>query len=159
MSALPLTQPVGLGCGIQEPFAIADPGAGVAASLTADGRGLRRLLSLVLTLTTSAVAGNRYLKLEWQGIGGKPYAVAAVAATLAASGTQRYVFATTYGTQAWNTGTDAFAPLPALYLSPGDVLTTVVDNFDAGDTITVVRGVMERFPLDGVGLPPIPYED
>lgn len=156
MSALPLTQPVGLSVGVQEPFTIAPPAAGAAAAFTCDGRGLRRLTSLVLTLTTSAVVAARYLKLEWQGIAGQAYAVAAVAATLAASSTQRYVFASTYAAQAWNTGTDAFAPLPAVFLSPGDVLTTVVDNIDAGDTITLVRGVMERFPLDGVGVP-IPW--
>lgn len=153
MSGLSLTQPFGIGFGVQEPFAPADPGAGVNLAFTCDGRGLRRLTTLVLTLTTSAVVASRYLKLEWQGSGTKPYAVAAVAATLAASSTQRYVFATSYAAQSWNTGTDAFAPLPAVLLAPGDSLVTVVDNLDAGDTLTTIRGTMERFPLDGVGLP------
>lgn len=153
MGGLSVTQPIGAGFGVQEPFAPATPAAGANLSFVADGRGLRRLCSLVLTLTTSGVAGSRYLKLEWQGGDGKPYAVAAVAATLSASSAQRYVFASNYGTQAWNTGTDAFAPLPAIFLSPGDSLVTVVDSLDAGDTLTVIRGVFERFPLDGVGLP------
>jgi hypothetical protein len=153
MSGLALTQPAGIGLGLQEPFAPANPAAGAQVSFVCDGHGLRRLQSLVLTLTTSAVAGNRYLTVEWQGSDGKAYAVAAVAATLAASGTQRYVFALGEGSQAWNTGTDAFAPLPPVFLSPGDSLVTVLAAGDVGDTITSIRGVMERFPLDGVGLP------
>jgi hypothetical protein len=153
MGALALTQPIGAGLGVQEPFAPASPAAGANLSFVCDGRGLRRLQTLVLTLTTSAVVAARYLKVEWQGGDGKAYAVAAVAATLAASLTQRYVFAVGYAAQAWNTGTDGFAPLPAVLLSPGDSLVTVVDNLDAGDTLTVIRGTMERFPLDGVGLP------
>jgi hypothetical protein len=155
MGGLSLTQPIGIGFGVQEPFPLANPAAGANASFVCDGRGLRRLTSLVLTLTTSAVVASRYLKLEWQGSDGKAYAVAAVAATLSAGSTQRYVFVLGYASQAWNTGTDAFAPLPGVLLSPGDTLATVVDNLDAGDTLTVIRGTMERYPLDGVGLPPL----
>jgi 2-keto-4-pentenoate hydratase/2-oxohepta-3-ene-1,7-dioic acid hydratase in catechol pathway len=153
MGGLSLTQPVGSGLGVQEPFAIATPAAGSGFTFTADGRGLRRLSAFVLTLTTSATVAARYLKLEWRGGDNVPYAVAAVAATLAASLTQRYVFALNYAGQAWNTGTDGFAPLPAVFLSPGDSLVAVVDNIAVGDTLTLIRGTMERFPLDGVGLP------
>jgi len=153
MSGLALTQPVGVGLGVQEPFAPQNPAAGANLAFVCDGRGLRRLQSLVLTLATSAVVASRYLKVEFQGGDGKAYAVAAVAATLSAGSTQRYVFALGEGSQSWNTGTDAFAPLPPVLLSPGDSLVTVVDNIDAGDQLSVIRGVMERFPLDGVGLP------
>lgn len=153
MAGLSLTQPFGVGFGVQEPFKLENPGAGVNLSFVADGKGARRLTSLVLTFATSAVVAARYLKLELRGADAKAYAVAAVAATLAASQTQRYVFSTNYTSQAWNAGTDAFAPLPAVILSPGDQLVTSIDNLDAGDTLTNIRGTMERFPLDGVGLP------
>lgn len=153
MSGLSLTQPFGIGFGIQEPFRPANPAAGANLSSVADGAGARRLLTIVLTLVTSAVVGARYLKLEWRGDDGKAYADAAVAATLAASQTQRYVFALNYPAQSWNVGTDAFAPLPAVFLSPGDKLVTTIDNLDAGDQLSSIRGTMERFPLDGVGLP------
>lgn len=156
MSGIALTQPVAIGLGLQEPFAVQAPAAGQNFSFVADGHGYRRLVSLVLTLTASAVNVNRYLKLQWQGGDGNPYAVAAVAATVGAASVQRYVFSSSYSAQAWNTGTDGFAPLPAVYLAPGDVLASVVDNLDVGDTLTLIRGVMERFPLDGAGLPPRP---
>ena len=153
MSGLSLTLPVGSGLGVQEPFSVTTPAAGSGWTFTCDGRGLRRLSSLVFTLATSAVVAARYPALEYRGGDGNPYAVAAVAATIAASSTQRYVFATNYAAQAWNTGTDAFAPLPQLFLSPGDTLVLAIANVDAGDQVSLVRGTLERFPLDGVGLP------
>ena len=153
MSGLSLTLPIGIGLGVQEPFAVATPAAGAGFTFTPDGRGQRRLTTFTFTLATSAVAGARYPALEWRGGDGKAYAVAAVAATLAASLTQRYVFAINYEAQAWNTGTDGFAPLPQVFLSPGDSLVLTIANVDAGDQVSVIRGTMERFPLDGVGLP------
>jgi hypothetical protein len=153
MSGLSLTLPIGSGLGVQEPFAIQTPAAGAGFTFTADGRGLRRLTTFTFKLVTSAAAANRYPKLEWRGGNGNAYAVAAVAATIPASQTQRYVFALTYQTQAWNTGTDAFAPLPNVYVSPGDTLVLTIDNVDVADQVSLVTGVMERFPLDGVGLP------
>jgi len=153
MSGLSLTQPIGIGLGVQEPFSMQTPAAGAGFTFTCDGRGQRRLSSLVFTLAASAVVASRYPALEFRGGDGNAYAVAAVAATLTAGNTQRYVFATNYAAQAWNTGTDAFAPLPAVFLSPGDTLVLTIASVDAGDQVTLVRGVMERYPLDGVGLP------
>ena len=40
-----------------------------------------------------------------------------------------------------------------MFLSPGDTLVLTIAAVDAGDQVSSIRGVMERYPLDGVGLP------
>jgi hypothetical protein len=151
---LALTQPFGLGAGVQEPFLPPAPGANTNLTVTIDGQGMRRLSSLVFTLTTDANAANRYATVEYVTPAGRTYAVAAVTAVQAASLTNRYVGSLGYGVSSFNTGTDGFFPLPPVFLYPGDSLKILVASKQAGDTLTLIAGMMERFPLDGVGLPP-----
>jgi hypothetical protein len=153
---LALTQPFGLGGGIQFPFTPDSPAAGAGFVFGADGRGARRLLSLVFTLTTDANAANRLVTVEYVGRNNLTYAVAEVTATQAASLTNRYVFAIGYGTDSFAAGTDGLAPLPSLFLMPGDQLKIIVANIQVGDQLSAIAGAIERFPLDGEGLPSNP---
>lgn len=150
---LAVTQPFGVGLGIQEPFRIAAPGADTNAIYQADGYGLRRLLSLVFTLTTDSNAANRYVTVEYQGKDGLAFVVNAAAVTVAASSTQRFAGSYGRGEAEWAANTDVLFPVTPVILSPGDVLKIVVTNIQAGDTLTAIRGVMERFPLDIANLP------
>jgi len=153
VAGLALTQPTGIGLGLQEPFIGATPAAGAGFTFTCDGFGVRRLQTLVVQLVTSSAVAARYLTVEWIGADGNAYAVAAVTATQAASLTNRYVFGAEYGGASFNTGTDGFAALPRVYLMPGDQLKILVANIDTGDQLSKIRGVMERYPIDGSGLP------
>lgn len=153
MGVLALTQPFGVARGVQEPFAIANPAAGSGAAFVCDGRGLRRLLSLVFTLTTDANAANRYVTVEFQGNDANAYCVNAAGVTVAASTTQRFAGTISRGQGEWASGSDILYPLESLFLYPGDTLRVVVAAIQAGDTLTKIRGVMERFPLDSESLP------
>ena len=150
---LAVTQPYGAGLGIQEPFRIASPGANTNATYQADGYGLRKLLSLVFTLTTDSNVANRYVTVEYQGKDGNAFAVSAAGVTYPASATQRYAGSAFRGEAEWAPNTDVLFPLLPVLLYPGDVLKIVVANIQAGDTLTAIRGVMERFPLDAQQLP------
>ena len=154
MSAvLAVTQPYGAGLGIQEPFVGATPAAAANFTYACDGYGLRRFLSLVFTLTTDGNAANRYVTVEYQGKDGNAFAVGAAGVTVSASSTQRFAGSAFRGEAEWAANTDVLFPLIPLLLFPGDVLKIVVASIQAGDTLTLIRGVTERFPLDVNNLP------
>ena len=154
MSAvLAVTQPYGAGLGQQLPFTLADPAVATNATRTFDGYGLRRLLSLVFTLATDGNAANRYVTVEYQGKDGNAFAVAAAGVTVSASSTQRFAGSAFRGEAEWATNTDVLFPLLPVLGFPGDVLTIVVANIQAGDQLSKIRGVEERFPLNADVLP------
>lgn len=154
MPAVPgLTLPYGSARGVQEPFKIADPSAGTAASFTVDGRGLRRLNTLVFTLTTNGTAANRYPTVEYQGGDGLAFCVNGAGVVVTASLTQRYAGSISRGQAEWASNTDVLFPLDDVFLYPSNVLTVTVASMNAGDTLTDIRGVLERFPLDWYDLP------
>ena len=123
---LAVTTPFGAGLGIQEPFRIPAPGANTNATYQADGYGLRRLLSLVFTLTTDGTVANRYVTVEFQGKDGLAFVVNAAAVTVSASSTQRFAGSYLRGEAEWAANTDVLLPLTPVILSPGDVLAVVV---------------------------------
>ena len=154
MSAvLAVTQPFGVGLGQQLPFRIADPAVATVATRSFDGVGLRRLLSLVFTLATDSNVASRYVTVEYQGKDGNAFAVGAAGVTVSASSTQRFAGSAFRGEAEWAANTDVLFPLIPLLLFPGDVLKIVVASIQAGDTLTLIRGVTERFPLDVNNLP------
>ena len=154
MSAvLAVTQPYGAGLGQQLPFRLDNPAAGANATRTFDGYGLRRLLSLVFTLTTDGNAANRYVTVEYQGKDGNAFAVAAAGVTVSASSTQRFAGSAFRGEAEWATNTDVLFPLIPVLVFPGDTLTIVVANIQVGDQLSLIRGVEERFPLNADVLP------
>ncbi len=155
---LGLSQPYGVGLGQQFPFKGIDPAAGANFSLSPDGRFLRRFLSLIFTLTTDNNAANRYVTVEIQGKDGNAVTVNAAAVTVSASSTQRFVFAAHRGVAEWATNTDILAPIEPSLIFPGDTLAIVVASKQAGDTLTLIRGVEERFPLDADQLPVLSSE-
>lgn len=148
-----VTRPFGLGWGSQEPFTINPPGAATNATFKVDGRGRRRLVSLVFTLTTDANVANRYVAVEYRGFDGGAFAVNAASVLVTASSTQRFVGSIDRGVAEWNTGTDVLFPLADVFLHASDTLVIAVSSIQAGDTLTGIRGVMERFPVDVYDLP------
>ena len=152
---LALTEGYGVGLGSQLPFTLPDGGAGLSITQTQDGLGLRRLLSLVFTLTTSATVAARVVTVEYQGKDGNAFMVAGTATTVPASQTQRFSASVT-GFQGGTQGaTTLFFSLPTFFLFPGDVLTIAVGAIQAADTVTKIRGVFELFPLSTDRLPPL----
>lgn len=148
-----LTQPYGAALGIQEPFSLPNPAAGANATFVVDGRGLRRLTSIVFTLTTSAAAANRYAHISFLGGDGLAYCVNAAAVVVTANSTQRFAGQLSRTVGEWAANTDVLFPLANVFVNPGDSIIVRVTGIDVGDTLTSIRGVMERFPLDWYDLP------
>lgn len=150
-----LTLPYGSARGVQEPLSVPDPAAATVARYVVDGRGLRRLNTLVFTLTTDGTAGNRYVTVEYEDSSGRPYCVNAAAVVVLKSTTQRFAGSISRGEAEWAAGTDVLFPLDSVFLYPSDVLTIEVANVQAGDQLSGIRGTLERFPLDWNDLPTV----
>ena len=153
MPAFALTQPVGVGLGWQEPFAGVSPAGGVGFTFVCDGRGIRRLTSLVFTLTTSADVADRVVTVEYQGGDGLSYSVNGNPTAVTASLTQRFAASMQTVQGGTLTTTDLYFPLDPVFLFPGDSLRILVANQSATDALTAIRGVLERYPLDSDLLP------
>ena len=126
------------------------PLAGAAFVRAVDGIGLRRLLSLVATFTTSVTVANRFLQLNVTDndnnvIYSSPFLVAITASLV--------ITVTAYsGFTPPTTLVNNFAlhNPPPFFLSLGEKLQLTAANLQAGDTITAIRLIWEVVPL-GVG--------
>jgi hypothetical protein len=141
-----LASPVGIGQGYQFPFRAANPGAGSLLTVNMDGQFVRRILSLVFTVTAANAGSSRYVAVEYRGKDGLPFSVNAPASLLAINSGNRYAPSIAYSLSDFATGTDVFFPLDPVLLYPGDQLVINITTLDAGDAITNIRGVEERFP-------------
>ena len=150
---LALTQAFGVGRGTVEVFSIAAPGAGVQFTRTTVQGYWERILSMFFLLTTSAAVANRQVAVEVQDGDGNVLGGAAAGQVQAASLAGRYY-------AGWSmSNTSAAAPirqslaLPPMFLQPSWKIVSNVAALDAGDTITLIRGVVERFGIGADGTP------
>lgn len=151
--ALTLTQVYGIGRGTVEEFSIAAPGAATNLSRTTAQGYWERYISLFVLLTTDANAANRQLALEFQDGDGNVLGGTTAGGTQAASNTFRYYFGLWLYPNSTNNVARNVAPLPGLFLQPSWKLVSNVAAFQAGDTLTLIRGVVERYGIGPDGTP------
>lgn len=140
-----LSQPFGVGESFQQIVRPDAPGAGATFSLAMDPRYVSRLLACTFTFATSAVAANRYVTVQYVGGDGQPFVVNGAALLVLANTTQRFSGAVGRGESEWSSGTDVFFPLLGVYLRGGDQLAIAVAAIDAGDQLSSIRLVFDRF--------------
>lgn len=133
-------------------YVIADsPAAGANFTQTIEGRWLVRLLSLRVRLNTDANAANRTLRLEFRDDAGTVYDVCGNPVTYPANTTNEdYFFSVWQGQGEWEVATSNLVPLHPLLLPPTHSFRILVNNIQAGDTLTLVRFWWERFYPPGV---------
>jgi hypothetical protein len=148
-----LFQPFGAGRGTVETFTVASPSAGANLTRTTSQGYWERYVAVFFTLVTSAAVANRQVALEWQDGDGNVLTDTACGSVQTATNTWRYGFG--IGLLGFNNANAARqnAPLPWLFLQPSWKLVSNVGAFDAADQISVVRGVVERFPVGFDGYP------
>lgn len=134
--------------GWQTPVYVPDPAAGSSWSYRVDGRYVERLVAATCTLTTDAVAGGRYPKLVLSDNEGRPLVVSPVYNGMGVSSQVVVSAWVGAGALAQITANGAFTALPDV-LVPGDWTWALqVDGLDAGDTVTGVTLLVQRFPND-----------
>lgn len=143
-----LVQEYGAGQGFEEVVKGTNPTAGLIYSHNLDSRYRTRLVSAVFTLTTDANAANRYVTVENQDGDGNTITVSSAAVTVSANSTQRFAGSLIRGHSEWAANTDVLFPILPSFMSGGTVLAIVVANIQAGDALTKIRWIFDRFPTD-----------
>lgn len=143
-----LSEPYGLGRAFQQVVRGVSPAAGAVFSLPMDPNYKSRLLGCVFTLTTDANVANRYATVEAEDSDGNPFSVNAAGVVVTANTTQRFVGSMFRGEGEWAGNTDVLFPLAPIFLEGGIVLKINVANVQAGDTLTAIKLVFDRFPTN-----------
>lgn len=147
-----LGQPYGHGRSYQEPFRGVNPAAGVSFSLALSGKFRHRIKSCVFTLTTDANVANRYVTLEYEGDDGNPIWINAAAVVVTASSTQRFVGSSDRTVSEWAANTDVLFPIDKMFLDAGTLKINVA-GVQAGDALTLIRFVWDKFPTQDDVMP------
>lgn len=126
----------------------ASPAAGSNFSFTVGSLNVvaARLISVRATITTDANVANRYFALDF--IGGRSLTMIRNAPTLlVTANTAATVFQwdIAHSLSEWNTSTPVYAPLVDTLLLPGWSIQLTIDSIQAGDTITAIAIVLEKY--------------
>jgi hypothetical protein len=96
-------------------------------------------LSVHCRLTTSAVAGNRNVAVEYRAGNDERYLIAGAPVTIPAATTQTFVWHPKAGSPAWPVEDAALAPLPQQWLGNNRILAITVYGVQAGDVLDQIR--------------------
>lgn len=126
------------------------PLAGAAFVRGIDGLGLRRLMSLIATFTTSATVANRFLTLNVLDNDNNVLYQAAFLVAVTASLTITVSCYQGVTPQTSLVNNTALINTPPFFLNLGEKLQLTAAGIQAGDTFTAIRAMWEVVPL-GVG--------
>lgn len=142
---LGLTGPFAHGRGFTEPAAVADPAVGVGFSITIGSSYWERLAALTFRVVSDNNAADRLVTLTVNGGDGVPLAIFPAASVQAATLTYNYSFLAGVSTFNAVAGTSVVSPGPGFFLQPAYTLVVTVGSVQAGDQISRIRFLRERF--------------
>lgn len=123
----------------------ASPAAATAFVQAVTGEFLVRLLTLYCRLTPDANAGNREVTLEYRNANDERFYLAGAPVTVPASDVTDFMFSAYLGQPDWEVDSTVLVPFAPLILEPTFDFRVNVVGAQAGDTLTRVRFVWERF--------------
>lgn len=125
--------------GYQQIIDLATPATNTSARYTVPGEQTIYPLSVMATLTTSAVVGSRSLVLEYQDSNSVRWVIAGAPVLLAESQAQSFCWTPNAGTPSWPVSDAAIAPLSPQMLYPSQSLVVKLGSGQAGDQVSSVR--------------------
>lgn len=141
-----LSQPYAFAHGWPELVYGAQPAAAAGFTLTNPGRLGWRLVGACFRFVTDANAANRYLSVDYNDGNGLYAARNPFPQAVTLSTTAEMSFQADRGSADWNANNFAAVPLQAFFFSPGQKLEINVTNAQAGDQLSRIVLVFERFP-------------
>lgn len=141
-----LVEPVAGRTGYQDLIRPDSPAAGEDFRYTVPGERVLWPLSVMCRLTTSGVAGDRSLTIEYQDADQTRYLVAGANVTLAASQQQSFCWHPLAGDVAWPVDDAAIAPLPQQMIYPASSLVLRLAGGDAADQLDQIRLSVYLYP-------------
>lgn len=121
------------------------PAVATAFTLAMIGEYFTRPLSVCFQIVSDANAANRAVRVTYETAGGLVYARVMATPVQVASKTVLYQFFADGGSGVGVADTFSQAGLPPIVMSPTDVLAIRVANIQAGDQISAVELILERF--------------
>jgi len=134
-----LVEPVAGRVGYQDLLRLDTPAAGADARYTVPGDRVLWPLSVICTFTTSGVAGDRTLAVEYQDNDRARYLIGGAPVTVSASDSRSWCWQPLGGESAWPVENAVLAPLPQQHIYPGNSLVIRIGNPDAADQLSAVR--------------------
>lgn len=139
--------------GWQEPVYVPQPAAGATWKYVTDGRFYERVISVRWKYSASAVVTNRYPLLTWRDANGtivlRSPAMQIIVAGNNSTMNSRFNGYADFG----QNQAEQFSDLPDLLLPPDWSVAGDVIGIDAGDQISGVILVVQRFPSDAAVMP------
>lgn len=123
----------------------ASPAAGADFSQSVEGQYYARLVSVFVRLVADANVASREVVVEYRDAGNNRYALAGINTTVTASNTADYYFSVFQPEAVATVDSSALVPLPAILLRPTDNFRIHIVNAQAGDQLSRIRYVWERF--------------
>ena len=148
-----LLQPFAYGRGYPTLKKVSDPAAGALISQPVPGSRVYRLLSVQVTLATSATVANRVPVLTFLDGDNAEWLRVPAAGSQAASLTDVWTWFAGLGTEYTSAAGGQLLPLPDLLIPSGFSLKVDVVNIDVGDQLSSGRFFWEEFPIGGQGYP------
>lgn len=122
------------------------PSAGANFTQEIDDGKWWRLLSLFVRLNTDANVAARTLRIEYRNDEGALLHVNGNPVTYPASTTNEdFSFSVWHPRGEWEVATTNLVPLAPMLLQPAWDFRVAVNNIQAGDTLTLIRFVVEKF--------------
>jgi len=140
--------------GFADLIAGAQPAAGIDYGYVVPGEAVVRPLAVFARLTTSAVPGDRAGMLEFRSSDGQVYAVAGTDVTVGGASSAGFNYLAGLGESMRPLGDVAMAPMPRLVLWPTFQLAVRIVNGDAGDQLSGVRLMVERWTTESTPAAP-----
>lgn len=131
--------------GLPEYVRAASPAAGASFVQELGGSFYVRLVSLFVRLVTDATVANRTLRLEYRDEGDNIYCVQGNPVTYPAASTEDYSFSVFQPRGEWEVAATNLVPLHPILLPPTHDFAVTVTNVQAGDQLSRIRFVWERF--------------
>lgn len=123
----------------------AAPGAATAFVQTLDSNYLAVLHALFVTLTPDANVADRTLQIEFRDFADNVLVRSGAPVTVPASDTTSFSFQLGLGQPDWEVNSTVLVPLPYFLILPQMDFRVQVTNMQAGDTLTNVRFVWQRY--------------
>jgi hypothetical protein len=137
--------PYARGCGSVEIVAGSQPAAAAGFAFQPPGQFVSLLTSITFQLVTDATVANRSVRLEWDDGNGLIFAGEGSGAVVQASTTARFRYNLDRGAADWDLNNLLYIPLPLVYLQPGQLLRINLTSPQAGDQLSAIVMLWERF--------------
>lgn len=139
--------------GWQEPVYLPNPAAGATWKHVVDGRFYERVISVRWGFTASAVVANRYPMLTWRDSNGT-IVLRSPAMQQIVAGNNLNMNSSVFGYSDFaQNQAEQFSGLPDLLIPPDWSVAGDVVGIDAGDQISGIVVVVQRFPSDAAVMP------